>query len=430
MEYVGSDGTRLRPEGDLNRILRLSLLLLILVLVPAVHYRHQIRSGLVIAKHRLFPERPVAGTQNAVSADPWANLKLTPFLSGFKLPVYLTNAGDGSGRIFVVEKAGVIKLIKDGRVSDEPFLDIVNRVRSEDSECGLLSVAFHPRYKENGRLFVNYTDLAGDTIISEFHASEDPDRSDAASERVILKIKQPARNHNGGQLQFGPDGYLYIGMGDGGFFGDPSGNGQNMDTLLGKMLRIDVDGGKPYRIPEDNPFRGKPGVRPEIWAYGLRNPWRFSFDSGTGDMYIGDVGESKWEEVDFQPRDSRGGENYGWSLLEGSYKFKLPDGEDTSGITFPVVEYSHDDGCSVTGGYVYRGKKSPGVQGTYFFSDFCSGKLWGLRKKTDGSWEWAKFLDTGLSVSSFGEDAAGEVYILDFGRGGIYRISEGSQSEK
>jgi glucose/arabinose dehydrogenase len=194
------------------------------------------------------------------------------------------------------------------------------------------------------------------------------------------------------------------------------------------MLRIDVDGGEAYGIPADNPFRKVSGARPEIWAYGLRNPWRFSFDPSTGDMYIGDVGEGKWEEVDFQPGGSRGGENYGWRLLEGSYEFKLPDGYDTKGLTFPVVEYSHDDGCSVTGGYVYRGKQSPGINGTYFFSDYCSGKLWGLRKKAGGSWEWTKFLDTGLNVSSFGVDESGEIYILDFGKGGVFRLKEGTIS--
>jgi glucose/arabinose dehydrogenase len=420
------DTAEIGIEGNLYRLIRLFFLLMILLAALAYYYRNDVRAVYYYARSRLMPERPASGAMNSASVRPWADIELVPFLSGFKLPVYLANAGDGSGRIFVVEKAGRIKVIKDGRVSDEPFLDIVRKVGSKESEQGLLSVAFHPRYKENGRFFVNYTDLKGDTVVSEFKASSDPDRGDGESERILLRIKQPAANHNGGQLQFGPDGYLYIGMGDGGFFGDPSGNGQNMDTLLGKMLRIDVDGGEPYGIPADNPFRGVSGARPEIWAYGLRNPWRFSFDSSTGDMYIGDVGESKWEEIDFQPRDSRGGEDYGWSLLEGSYKFKLPDGYDTAGITFPVIEYSHDEGCSVTGGYVYRGKKNPGVLGTYFFSDYCSGKLWGLRKKTDGSWEWSKFLDTGLSVSSFGVDEAGEVYILDFGKGGVFRLAEGT----
>jgi len=215
-----------------------------------------------------------------------------------------------------------------------------------------------------------------------------------------------------------------MGMGDGGFSGDPSGNGQNKNVLLAKMLRIDVDDGEPYGIPEDNPFNGVPGTRPEVWAYGLRNPWRFSFDPETRDMYIADVGEGKWEEVDFQPANSKGGENYGWSLLEGSYGYKLPEGYDTGSLTFPVVEYNHDQGCSVTGGYVYRGKKYPGINGTYFFADFCSGKLRGLRRKPGGSWEWAKFLDTGLSVSSFGEDEDGDIYILDYGKGAIFKLAE------
>ncbi len=411
-------------EGILYRRIRLLSLLIILLSVLAYYYRSELGVGFGYARSRLIEDTPAAGSRNAAYINPWAKVKLIPFESGFELPVYLTNAGDGSGRIFVVEKAGRIKVIKDGETLEEPFLDIVSRVRSKESERGLLSVAFHPRYEENGRFFVNYTDLKGDTIVSEFNVSSDPDRADSAGERIILKIKQPASNHNGGQIQFGPDSYLYIAMGDGGSFGDPSGNGQNMDTLLGKMLRIDVDGGRPYRIPADNPFKGASGARPEIWSYGWRNPWRFSFDPETGDMYIADVGEGKWEEVDYQPGGGGGGQNYGWNLVEGSHKFKLPDGYDTSGLTFPVVEYSHDEGCSVTGGYVYRGKTSPGINGTYFFSDYCKGQLWGLRKRSADSWEWAEFLETGLSVSSFGEDEAGELYIIDFGKGGIFRIAE------
>ncbi|MEW6143628.1 MAG: PQQ-dependent sugar dehydrogenase [Thermodesulfobacteriota bacterium] len=409
------------------RLIKLFFLLMIILAALAYYYRYDVRAGFEYARSRLLPDRPAAGSYNASFVNPWVGVKLMPYLSGFELPVYLANPGDGSGRVFVVEKAGLIKVAKNGKVSDEPFLDIVRKVGSKESEQGLLSVAFHPNYKANGRFFVNYTDLKGDTVVSEFKVGSDPDRGDADSERVLLKIKQPASNHNGGQLQFGPDGYLYIGTGDGGFQGDPSGNGQDLNALLGKMLRIDVDGGEPYGIPPDNPFRNVSGTRPEIWAYGLRNPWRFSFDSSTGDMYIGDVGEGKWEEVDYQPRSSRGGENYGWSFLEGSYEFKLPNGYDTKGLTFPVAEYSHEDGCSVTGGYVYRGGKSPGLKGTYFFSDYCSGKLWGLRKKPGGSWEWAEFLDTELNVSSFGVDEAGEIYILDLGKGGIYRIAAGTQ---
>lgn len=411
-------------EGKLYKIAPVLLILIILMLALTYYYRRDLRAGYESARARLFPERPVEGSENASFVDPWAGVQLIPFESGFDLPVYLASAGDGSGRAFVVEKAGRIKVIKDGKVLGEPFLDIVAKVSSKESERGLLSVAFHPRYKENGRFFVDYTDLDGNTVVSEFKVSRNSELADGGSERILLKIKQPASNHNGGQLQFGPDGYLYIGMGDGGFGGDPSGNGQNKNVLLAKMLRIDVDGGMPYGIPEDNPFKGVPGIRPEVWAYGLRNPWRFSFDPETRDMYIADVGEGKWEEVDFQPAKSKGGENYGWNLLEGSYGYKLPEGYDTGSLTFPVVEYNHEQGCSVTGGYVYRGKKFSGINGTYFFADFCSGKLWGLRKKPGGSWEWAKFLDTGLSVSSFGEDEDGEVYILDYGKGGIYRLAE------
>ncbi len=414
-------------EGILNRRLRLLVLLIILLSVPAYYYRSELWVGFGYARSRLMPDTPAAGSRNAAYIDPWAKVKLTPFESGFELPVYLANAGDGSGRIFVVEKAGRIKVIKDGKTLEDPFLDVVHKVRSKGSEQGLFSAAFHPGYKENGRFFVNYTDLKGDTVVSEFKVSPDPDRGDGNSERILLRIRQPASNHNGGQLQFGPDGYLYIGTGDGGSGGDPWGNAQNLSVLLGKMLRIDVDAGNPYGIPADNPFKGKSGARPEIWAYGLRNPWRFSFDPGTGDMYIADVGQDEWEEVDYQPAGSKGGEDYGWNIFEGSYQYKLPKGHDTTGITFPVVEYGRGDGCSVTGGYVYRGKKSPGLNGTYFFSDYCSGKLWGLRKRPGASWEWAKFLDTGLNVSSFGEDESGEIYILDLDKGGIYRIAEATQ---
>jgi len=410
--------------ANLHRIAKLFILLMIFLSALAYYYRHDARTGIEYARSRLLPDMPAGGSDNASFVDPWAEVKLVLFESGFELPVYLANAGDGSGRVFVVEKAGLIKVIKNGKVSEEPFLDIVRKVGSKGSEQGLFSVAFHPRYEENGRFFVNYTDLGGDTVVSEFKLSSDPDRGDPASERVLLRIDQPASNHNGGQIQFGPDGYLYIGTGDGGSAGDPWGNAQNLSVLLGKMLRIDVDRGEPYGIPRDNPFRGVSGARPEIWSYGWRNPWRFSFDPETEDMYIADVGQNKWEEVDFQSAGSKGGEDYGWNLFEGSYEYKLPKGYDTSGISFPVAEYNRGEGCSVTGGYVYRGKRSPGLNGTYFFSDYCSGRLWGLRKKPDGSWEWAEFLKTGLSVSSFGEDEAGEVYIIDFGKGGIYRIAE------
>jgi glucose/arabinose dehydrogenase len=402
---------------------RLLLPVLLIVLALAVYFRGMLSEGYHYLTSALVKGGAIGGSVSASHGNKWAEVELTQFTSGLRFPVDLTHAGDGSGRMFVVEKAGRIKIVRDGKVQEGSFLDIEPRVRSSGSEQGLLGLDFHPKFSENGRFFVNYTDLNGDTVVSEFGLTDNDDRADPASERVLIKIEQPATNHNGGQVKFGPDGYLYIGMGDGGSAGDPEGNAQNLDALLGKMLRIDVDGEKPYAVPADNPFKGRSGARPEIWAYGLRNPWRFSFDPETGDMYIGDVGQNLWEEIDFQPKGSSGGENYGWDYTEGSHEFEMPRGYDTSGITFPVFEYGRDDGCSVTGGYVYRGDEFPALAGTYLFSDFCTGKLWGLRKKDGGDWEWSMLKDTDVQPSSFGEGPDGSVYILDFPNGKVFKIT-------
>jgi glucose/arabinose dehydrogenase len=393
----------------------LTIVLIIFAVYSDLKNSNGIQSGFINGK--------VSSMQNANIVKPWARIELKPVASGFIQPTYLTNAKDGSGGMFVVEKEGLVKIIKKGRVLSTPFLDIVSKVRSKESERGLFSVAFHPNYKQNGRFFVNYTNLNGDTVISEYKVGNNPDKAEMESERIILTIKQPASNHNGGQLQFGPDGYLYIGMGDGGGLGDPRGNAQNKKVLLGKMLRVDIDGGEPYLIPKSNPYADSKDEREEIWATGLRNPWRFSFDSVTGDMYIADVGEYDWEEIHLQPANSKGGENYGWNLMEGFHNFRLPKGFDKSLLTMPVLEYGHDQGCSVTGGYIYRGKRYPTISGTYFFSDFCSGKIWGLRRNNKQEWEWTEFLDTPLMISSFGQDEDGEIYVLDFKTGDIYRLS-------
>ncbi len=366
-------------------------------------------------------------TPPATFVSPWTSIRLEKVAGEFQQLTYLTHAGDGSGRIFVVEKPGRVWILTDGKRMPTPFLDITDRVRSRESERGLLSIAFHPDYKTNGRFFVNYTDQKGHTVVAEYQISSDPNRADPDSERVVLYIEQPAANHNGGQLQFGPDGYLYIGMGDGGSAGDPWENAQNLEVLLGKMLRIDVDSGEPYAIPSDNPFVGQEKARPEIWAYGLRNPWRFSFDRKAGDLYIADVGQNKWEEVDVALAPDPGGQNYGWDIMEGFHCFEPPEGCDPAGLTMPIVEYGHDKGCSITGGYVYRGKEYTDIQGTYFFSDFCTGTIWGLRRTSTG-WEWAEFLSTGLNVSTFGEDEEGEIYVLDYAGGGIYHL-QGSESQ-
>jgi glucose/arabinose dehydrogenase len=268
---------------------------------------------------------------------------------------------------------------------------------------------------------VNYTDRAGDTKVARYRVTKDADRADPASEEIVLAVQQPYANHNGGQLAFGPDGYLYIGMGDGGSANDPYGNGQKMSTLLGKLLRIDVESGvRPYAVPPSNPFVGKKEVRPEIWASGLRNPWRFSFDRATGDLFIADVGQNRFEEVNVQPASSKGGENYGWNVLEGSHCLRSKTC-DTAGLVPPAAEYDHGRGCSVTGGMVYRGKVLPHFQGNYVYGDYCSGRIWGMREE-DGRWNPAELADTRLSISTFGEDEAGEVYVADHSNGGIYRL--------
>ena len=336
---------------------------------------------------------------------------------GFRQPVLATSAGDGSGRLFIVEQPGLISVLEGGAVLAPPFLDLRGQV-SGSSEQGLLGLAFHPNYPETPYFYVNYTDLNGDTQVVRYQVSDDANVAAADSATAMLSVGQPFGNHNGGNLVFGPDGYLYIGLGDGGSRGDPQGNAQNLNVLLGKMLRIDVDGAEPYGIPPDNPFAGG-GGRPEIWAYGLRNPWRYTFDRATGDLYIADVGQNEYEEVNFQPAGGPGGENYEWVLMEGLHSFQ--GGQAPPGGTPPVAEYSHGDGCSITGGYVYRGSALPEVSGIYFYGDYCSGKLWTLARDAGGAWQAAEAFQTSFSISSFGEDEAGELYVLDHG-GGMYRL--------
>ena len=352
------------------------------------------------------------------------SLELEQIANGLDTPVFITHAGDGRGRLFVVEKPGRIVMLGPDGQSQGVLLDIRDRVGSGGFEQGLLGLAFHPQFVENGRLFVYYTDKNGDTVISRFQANDERSAADPASEIVLLTQDQPAANHNGGMLAFGPDGMLYAGLGDGGRAGDPWGNGQSLDTLLGKLLRINVDGDQPVAVPADNPFVGQEGAKGEIWAYGLRNPWRFSFDRATGDLWIGDVGQGQWEEIDFQPAASPGGENYGWDLMEGTHCYEA-DTCDRSGLVLPVVEYSHgENGCSVTGGYVYRGAAEPSLQGVYFYGDYCSGRIWGLARDGTGEWQSTEVLDTGLQISSFGETEGGEVLVVDL-NGSVYRLVEG-----
>lgn len=348
-------------------------------------------------------------------------------LSGLHLPVLLTGAGDGSGRLFIVTQPGVIYIARAGIILDKPFLDVSEKVSKPDQsgyygERGLLGLAFHPRFSQNGYFYVNYTDRDGNTVIARYTASPTADQADLQSEVRLLSVEQPYANHNGGMLAFGPEGYLYIGLGDGGSAGDPQGNAQSVQVLLGKLLRVDVDQGDPYAIPVDNPFAST-GGKPEIWAYGLRNPWRFSFDSLTGDIYIGDVGQNQWEEVDFVEAGSPGGMNFGWDYREGVHEY---EGRPPEGFSFtdPVVEYSHDLGCSVTGGAVYRGVNLPEWLGVYLYGDYCNGNIWGLLRSPDRTWQNQLLFTTGYSIASFGVDEAGEAYLLDHQQGDIYRLTK------
>jgi uncharacterized protein (TIGR03437 family) len=350
-------------------------------------------------------------TASAWAADFPTDLRLLPVAAGLDYPVLITHAGDGSGRQFIIEQPGRIRVLKNGIVAQRPFLDIRNKVLC-CGEQGLLGLAFPSNFRQNRRFYVNYTNLpSGNTVIARYRVSGDPDVADPASEEILLTITQPFPNHNGGGIAFGPrDGRLYIGMGDGGSAGDPMNNAQRSDSLLGKMLRLDVEGG--------------PGAdtRPEIWSRGLRNPWRFSFDRETGDLWIGDVGQNAREEIDFQPAASQGGENYGWRRMEGSQCYE--QNCDRTGLTMPVFDYGRSLGFSVTGGYVYRGLRYPAIRGLYFFADYGSGNLWGIRA-SDGNFETRLLQDTNLSVSSFGEDEQGEIYIIHHAspNGAIYVLA-------
>jgi glucose/arabinose dehydrogenase len=339
---------------------------------------------------------------------------------GFDRPDTVASAGDGSGRLFILEQAGVIRLVNGNKLEPAPFLDISGRVGSRGNEQGLLGIAFHPNFSQNGYFFVDFTDRNGNTVIARFTAPSGKS-ADPASELVILQVKQPFPNHNGGQLVFGPDHYLWIGLGDGGSQGDPNHNGQSLDTLLGKILRLDVDHASPYAIPKDNPFASG-GGRPEIWAYGLRNPWRFTFDRQTGDLFIADVGQDLWEEIDYLPAGYNGQPtNFGWNRREGFHPYKDSAEADMTGLIDPIFEYGHDQGCSVTGGAVYRGKNLPAFNGIYLFADYCSGIIWGLVRTGPHTWEGRILFNTSFSITSFGEDQNGEIYLLDQ-KSGLYRL--------
>lgn len=354
-------------------------------------------------------------------------IRLVTMAKGLKAPLGLFHAGDGSNRLFIVEQQGTIQIWKNGNLSNKPFLDIQDRVTS-GGEKGLLGLAFHPKFPENRRLFVNYTSPVKGlhTVISEFKLGNQPDEADKKSERVLLTISQPYSNHNGGNIVFGPDGYLYIGMGDGGSANDPQNNGQNLSTLLGKMLRIKVDKsetGKAYSIPKDNPFVGTKGAAPEIWAYGLRNPWRFSFDPLTQLLYAGDVGQNDREEIDIIIK----GKNYGWNIMEGTICTPgVNPNCKKQGLELPILDYPRSEGISVIGGYVYRGNLIPSLCGVYIYADYGNGRIFGLRYDGRRVTDHQILLETGRSITSLGEDEQRELYVVD-GAGEVLKIAPETQ---
>jgi glucose/arabinose dehydrogenase len=370
-----------------------------------------------------------AQTDAGPDSDTRPGSSFSQVVTGLNQPVGVTHSGDGTGRLFVTQKDGLIRTVQEGQLLPEPFLDVRNLITLEaQTEQGLLGLAFHPDYKINGRFFIYYTDAnkkangAANTVLARYQVSSDPNKADPASAKIILTIEQPFWNHNGGHIAFGPDGYLYIGTGDGGDGGDPQENAENLTKLLGKILRIDVNA-ETYAVPETNPWKPASGAATELWAYGLRNPWKFSFDRKTGDLYIGDVGQELYEEINFQSANSQGGENYGWNQMEGMHCYGKTQGCNPDEYVLPILEYPHgEDGVSVTGGFVYRGTQIPELEGAYIYADFASGKIWTLRV-IEGVWVNELLEDTEFAVSSFGENEAGELYLTDF-NGGLYQFTK------
>jgi glucose/arabinose dehydrogenase len=381
---------------------------------------------LALAAVAVAQDEPITLRETAPNPE---NVGIERIISGLRRPLDIAHAGDA--RLFIVEQGGLVRVLVDGILQEAPFLDLRTVISQEAlgggySERGLLGVAFHPAYADNGWVFVNYTDRNGNTVVARYtvpNGTTEP--IDAAGGLIILQQQQPYSNHNGGQIAFGPDGYLYVSFGDGGSQGDPQNFAQDPQSWLGKILRVDVDESSataPYIIPADNPFLLDGNYLPEIWALGLRNAWRFSFDRATGDLYIADVGQNQYEEVNFQPADSIGGENYGWSRFEAAQSYNANITLLGENIVAPFAAYDHSDGaCSVSGGFVYRGAAIPDLQGAYLFADWCSGRIWASYRDSDGAWQTNIFSETGRQISAFGEDVDGELYFADYA-GSILRF--------
>ena len=376
---------------------------------------------------------PITDGGAAPAAPTSGTIKLAVVASALSKPLLVTSPRDGTNRLFIVEQTGKIRIVKGGSLLATPFLDLTPNV-AKGGEQGLLGLAFHPGYRTNRKLYVSYTDRNGDSVVREYRASAtNPDRVDRTTGRTIIRVAQPYANHNGGMIAFGRDGYLYIGLGDGGAGGDPDNRAQNVNTLLGKMLRIGINSStstRNYVIPSSNPYVGRAG-RDEIWQRGLRNPWRFSFDRSNGNLWIGDVGQNRYEEVDRAVRTATGagrGVNWGWRVMEGFHCYNPASGCSTSGRTRPLLEYAHASNgrCAVTGGYVYRGTAIPALAGWYVYADYCSGEVWAVSSTSSSRPTPVELVGTGSGrlISGFGEDAAGELYLCDL-NGTVYRIVAG-----
>lgn len=408
-----------------KRIITLSYALFFMLLLAACQPASSVSRPATVDIYKLLAATavPLIGPP----AQPVTAVTLQPIITGgLRKPVYLTHAGDNhtDGRLFVAEQDGRVRIIENGELLPEPFLDVTDLLATDGSERGLLGLAFHPQYAQNGYFYIVYTNLDGDTEISRYTVSAaDPNQADPESGQRLFLIDQPYGNHNGGQLAFGPDGKFYIGLGDGGAVGDPYDNAQDPGTLLGSILRIDIDSAIPYAIPQDNPFVEERQARGEVWMIGLRNPWAFSFDALTGDLYITDVAQDGLEEINFHPAHSPAGVNFGWPYREGSDCYDA-ESCDIPGLRMPIFEYAHgEDGCAIIGGHVYRGIQFPALAGNYFFSDFCSGRIWTLRyDEAVGQWLRTAVAETHTPVSTIGADANGELYVVDYAHGAVWQI--------
>jgi glucose/arabinose dehydrogenase len=384
-----------------------------LALVPVVGVQLALAGDPTAGPQAAAP-RPVAEEPATATTLVPAGVKLTfaRIARGLSSPVFITHSGDNNGRLFVLEQTGRIRVIRKGVLQSAPFLDLRSKV-STGGERGLLGIAFHPDYSWNRKFYVNYTDRTGATVVAQYLRSTTNASRAETTAKIVLRIPQPYANHNGGMLAFGPDRHLYIGMGDGGSAGDPGNRAQNLDSLFGKILRINIDTSKAYAVPPTNPYVGRAG-NDLVWSRGLRNPWRFSFDRGNGNLWIGDVGQKRYEEINRTTGATPGrGTNFGWRQMEGNHCYNPSTGCRTTGMHMPITVYGHSEGCSVTGGYVYRGAAYPDLQGVYLFGDYCSGKIWGIDAAGPAAQTPKLLFDTTTRLTSFGEDQAGNLYIVD-----------------